>query len=265
MGADGEEVLMRVALTLVASLAAILALASCGDTVSLNPVAKAAERTEGLGGMRISTFGTVQAAGEEVRYSGSGIFDTDTNSGRLTVNTRTGDGAQERSVEIVEGTVVYIRSPSLERALPSGKHWVKVDVKKLASKVGVNLDQITVSSSPLTTLEQLRKSSKSIMRAGRDEIRGVSAAHYRVVVDPSKALPRKFIDEFDPRYKPVDVWVDAERRVRRMTMSLSVATDANERGQMDMGMELYSFGVHADVQPPPDDQVIDLEDVNGLS
>jgi hypothetical protein len=49
---------------------------------------------------------------------------------------------------------------------------------------------------------------------------------------------------------PVDVWVDAHRLVRRMTIALSLPSEG-QRLQIRMTIELFGFGATAPVTPPP--------------
>ena len=52
---------------------------------------------------------------------------------------------------------------------------------------------------------------------------------------------------------PVDVWVDKSGLVRREQMSF-----AGNQFSMNMTIDFIRFGVPVDVNPPPDDQVLDM-------
>jgi hypothetical protein len=59
---------------------------------------------------------------------------------------------------------------------------------------------------------------------------------------------------------PKEVWVDDDGLVRRMKLAYDdMRFAAGQRGDMAMTMELYDFGVDADVEPPPARQVVDIE------
>jgi hypothetical protein len=69
---------------------------------------------------------------------------------------------------------------------------------------------------------------------------------------------------------PVDVYVDADGHLRRMTMDLDLGSFAGAAGvsgasgvpvpTMAMSLDLYDFGAPVKVEAPPADQIISLKD-----
>ena len=68
---------------------------------------------------------------------------------------------------------------------------------------------------------------------------------------------------------PVDVWIDAQDRVRRMHLvqEFSPAAPAGNApatslpSSVELTMELFDFGTAVSVQPPPPDHLIDISDL----
>ena len=117
----------------------------------------------------------------------------------------------------------------------------------------------------------LKAVSGSIEAVGSEEIRGVETSHYRATIDPAKldelvpAAQRKAsaasidaarqagIDEL-----PLDVWIDADQRVRKLSIDLDAkqpGTDASLKASLVV--ELYDYGTPLELELPPADQVAD--------
>jgi hypothetical protein len=59
-----------------------------------------------------------------------------------------------------------------------------------------------------------------------------------------------------------DVWIDDDELVRRMRLAYQDMQFApGQQGDMTMTMELYDFGVEVEVEPPPANEVIDLQEL----
>jgi hypothetical protein len=109
-------------------------------------------------------------------------------------------------------------------------------------------------------LEMLRAATGELERVGDESIRGVETAHYRgeidyaTYVEQAPAGRRKNLREELKRRSelgsvtiPLEVWVDAENRVRRYR--------TRDRGEVKT-VELYDFGVEVSVRPPPPAEVM---------
>ena len=116
---------------------------------------------------------------------------------------------------------------------------------------------------------------------GHDKLRDVDTTHYHATIDLTKALDRVSADVaqrlgIDPDQLgksfeqlrtqagsdelPMDVWVDANGRLRRMRMEMGAAS-----GGVHIDMEMYDYGVDVSVQAPPADEVTDLFDAPAAS
>lgn len=180
----------------------------------------------------------------------------------------------------LDGTVAFMRVPFLASELPSGKEWVRVDLTKAAQLQGMDLADIqsfAKGSDPRETLDYLRSVSGKLTQIGTEEVRGVPTMHYFAAVDWKKALARAaresgqqgFLAQFQSMPSavasiPVDVWVDADNLVRRMTMSFSFSSPGQpEQAKASIEMELFDYGQPVTVETPRAADVVDASALPG--
>ncbi len=173
---------------------------------------------------------------------------------------------------IEDGSVVYIRFPLLADKLPTGKTWIKGDAKDLSSSGG-QLGQFGsfAGTDPRDVFGFLRAVSGKIEAVGTDDQRGVETSHYRATIDVQKlvallpASQRKglagldgLIGQSGVALVPLDVWVDAERRVRKLVLTVAgTAPGSTQKVEASMQIELYDYGKPLDLELPPPEQVAD--------
>jgi hypothetical protein len=198
--------------------------------------------------------------------SGEGVFDFATQSGAMTLDA-TGFRVEER---IVDG-VAYVRMPGMPGG--GGDKWIRMDLESLGS------DPSALSQSqtdPTQILSYLAGVADDVVDVGPAEVRGVEVTHYRATLDLGRALDapdvpaatRERLQKLAPSLRdidmPVEVWIDADGRMRRMSMEMDLAemlggTDAGSGvptgAAMHIEMELYDFGVPVDVEAPAPDEV----------
>jgi hypothetical protein len=103
-------------------------------------------------------------------------------------------------------------------------------------------------STPDEVLDVLMESSEQVETLGNDEIRGVSAKHYRAHID-EKELGEN-ADLYPPGGLVIDAWIDDHGLLRRIRIPFGGNDDPVEV------IDLYDFGVPVDVEAPPADQVL---------
>jgi hypothetical protein len=173
--------------------------------------------------------------------------------------------------EIFKRATIYIASPLLAGRLRGGARWVKLDVARSAAALGLNLQQLTAGqSNPAQFLEYLKATAGTTTAVGHDVIRGVPTTHYRGTIDLRKVaalLPSadraaanaglsQLLAQTGLRSIPFDVWVDAQRLVRRMQISLSLRPNGQTLA-FAIGVELFGFGPTAPVAAPAPAEVFD--------
>ncbi len=178
-------------------------------------------------------------------------------------------GAGSAEVRVVDG-VFYMDLGDLgaeAEELTDGKRWLKLDVSGLTGMLGDGAVS-SESSNPVDGLEALRGVSSDVTEVGTDTLRGVETTHYRATIDLAKALAdappearadaRELLDDAGAPTIPVDVWLDAQDRVRKYTMQVDGAAFGSERSTVAVTYEFYDFGAPVDVSAPPADEVADL-------
>jgi hypothetical protein len=183
------------------------------------------------------------------------------------------DPEQWKLEAIQDGSVLYLRFPLLGKQLPAGKEWIRATDEQLSQLTGQDLGQLGgfASSDPRDVLEALESVSGSLVTVGTEDVRGTSTTHVRAMLDPEKLIGAgaasgasgDVLDSFRAALReaglaelPVDVWVDAEGRVRKLTMALDAAQGGMASGLV-LTLELYDYGTEVDVAPPDPATVVD--------
>lgn len=283
-----SSVRFRVAAAVVA--VAALVLAACGTGSSsrssqegaahaspLELVAASADRTAAAKTSKVSL---------ELAMAGNDAFtivatgEVDYVTARMGIDLRLSSasaGAIARMSERVVGNALYLDTSGIAGSgLGSelgGKRWVKVDLGDDAlSRLGLDDASALGSSDPSQVLQALRGVA-DVREVGHDVVRGVDTTHYATNVDLQKAIAsapandrndvRRALGMLGSTTMPVDVWVDAQGRARRMTVHADTSAFGPSGSAFTMTVELYDFGATVDVQPPPADDTIDLTALYG--
>ena len=183
-------------------------------------------------------------------------------------------------IEVIQdGKVGYVRFPALDYQLPAGKSWIRGKEGE-GSVGGFQFDELEgfVRSDPRDLLEALQGVAKEIETVGSEELRGVETTHYRAVLDPEelakakdlegRSAPPTLVDQITSQSGlepvPVDVWLDGDGLVRKLSMSLS-ATDAtsSEANEAEISFELWDYGERVEIELPPASQVVEASAIRG--
>lgn len=269
-------------LSLLFVLLSAAALTGCAahDTLSLDPVANAASKTAKTTSSRF-IFSASLDAGTMGQFSfhGNGIFDGPTKRGwanmhfTLPLSAQAQLGTTDPSMEMIfdgqHGLVMYMRS-ALFRTVPAGT-WVKMDLEKLAKKAGYDLGAIMNANQadPSQALKMLMASSHA-RPLGKERIRGIVTTRYSFVIDfdqlvhDNKAL-QQFKSITGTSSIPAQAWIDAQGRVRRLNVQMSMGPQLGTPMTMTITEDLYDFGVRTDIEPPSGSMVTDISDLSGSS
>jgi hypothetical protein len=226
-----------------------LVLAACGGggskAVSGDPLAVAARHTLAQGSEKVSLQAKVDLGGQNISADGEGAFSRDGGTLHLSfdlplIGSTTLD-------ELVEGKVIWVRSPLLN------KHWIKFDAGKPVSVSGINLKLLTgVTPTAALALFQENEGAKAI---GTDTVNGVSTNHYRVTLG--------MINQ-DVQYNSAEAWVDDQNLVRRVTLDFDakISTTGNDKAHTVLTINYTDFGTAVTVTPPAADDVIDSSELS---
>ncbi len=130
------------------------------------------------------------------------------------------------------------------------------------------------ANGPGDLLGDLADSGHSVELVGEDEIRGVTAAHYRTELDPEAMTPEQraaFGDDLPEKGTYVlHVWV-ADDLVHRFQVEITnlEQTAENDLESMNMVYDLFDHGADVEITAPSPDEVVteaelgfDLDDLN---
>lgn len=283
----GHEVAARGAqiLTALRSALVLLALAAlplaCGseeeqqaspERAIANAATKTAEAGSSRAKFRVSVRGVAPGP---ITMTGEGTFDSKRRVGRMTLDLSGAGGGASEVETIMDGPVVYMKVPGTEDAQSAVKPWLKVDLRRVASRRGVDfggLEQVN-QVDPSRMLAFLRGVSGRVDEIGEEEVRGVETTHYKLTIDLEKVARetpeqrtalREAIERSGVQRIPAEVWVDDEGFVRRVKLLYeNVRVGGERKAEMAVSMDLYDFGVDVDARPPPPNQVTDLEELFG--
>lgn len=271
-----RRVLSLLCLALCAS-----ALVGCagGEALALDPVAQAASTTAKTTSSRFDFRASIDAGSVgSFSFNGNGVYDGKNKSGWMNMHfamppaVQLQLGSTDPSMEMIfdggHGLVMYMRSPLFDKIVPTGK-WVKMDLEKIAKKEGLDLGAIMNANQadPSQSLRMLMASSNARV-TGSERIRGVQTTRYAFNIDYKKlARDNKTFKQLQEATgsisAPAEAWVDAQGRVRRLVVKLSLGGQLATPMTMTMTEELYDFGVRTNVTPPSDDLVVDLSSLSG--
>jgi hypothetical protein len=270
-------------LSVVAALAGG-AVAGCGAS-DADPaaVANAAERTRDAQTARVDLRMTAKGFGLPTALDVTGDGTTSLDSARMALELELGPvlalaGAQGDGTTklLVRGGDLFVDPPQVEGLeLPDGATWVKVDLARLVEAAGADAEALgeIMTVDPAKQLEALR-SAKGVEEVGTEEIDGAETTHLRGEVrfsDFAKTLPpdrrEKALEAMRRLAKgqpgadapaPVDVWIDDQDRIRRMTQKGKVPGQPGvPAGEFAITMQFTDFGAPLDVEAPAKDDVFD--------
>ena len=266
-----------------------LVLAACGgDTLSPDPVAEAAGKTVQAGSSKVSFTGSMEGRGlaRPLTLHGEGAIDG-TRRGRMSfdmssfaraVGGAAGSPSAWKGETVFAGTVVYMKFPFLSKTLPEAKPWLKLDLAAVGKEAGIDLTQFRQmgQNDPSQSLQMLRATSGDVEEVGHERVRGVETTHYRAQVDVervaeqlperSRAAIEASMDELEraigTKKLPVEVWIDADGLVRRMSQRLELKRPGGEEPLVvRYTIELYDFGSPVTVSLPAASEVTDVAEL----
>jgi hypothetical protein len=269
------------------SAVGLLTFAGRTPTVGPEAVAQAAERTGNVEGLRFSLTGemNVPKAGS-VSFTGSGVSDLRNERGAVTMDMSdfaekaaaagapvNGDYTMEM---VFDRRTLYMKWALLAPGL-GGKSWMKLDLERLAEAAGIDSGLLRAEQQqggdPAATLRYLRAASEDVEELGTEEVRGAKTTHYRTTVDlrryPDLLPPdrrelarrsiERIIEQTGNDTMDVEVWVGEDELVRRVKWAQSIRSPAaGDAVEAAFTCDFYDFGTPVTVEPPPDEEVMDV-------
>src|SRR5947209_4221116 len=147
---------LRVLCAALCAAALAVSCAACGSSSaplsSIQPVAQAADATARSGGSQLAMKVTIDASGlgSALTVTGSGSFNMAHREGQLSfqlgglpASAQQQLGGSPTFDELFKDNVLYVSSPLLAGKLPNGAKWMKVDLSKVESSLGLNVQSLT--------------------------------------------------------------------------------------------------------------------------
>jgi hypothetical protein len=262
--------------------AAAFALSGCSgaSTVSstVDPVAQAAQVSELAPGFKTSLSEEITAPGatEPVTGSGSGVFDQRDKRGAFTVHVDAAGHSVTTQAQYSD-LALYMQLPgSSGSAVTHGKPWIKFDLGGVGASLGINFAELSgsgASSNPSQMLSYLRATGGHVTRVGAEQVQGAPTTRYSATIDydryASSVPPARRraasqsvagIERLTGSHtQQVEVWLDAQHRVRRAEYSFSECLPGTSgTTHFHMRIEFFDFGVQAIPAPPRSSEVADL-------
>jgi hypothetical protein len=253
---------------------------SPGTPADGEAVAAAFAKTVSAGSAKIATSTEVGAGQQNLPITASGVIGFANKSADLNETLPAGQGAGE--TRFVNG-MLYERLPgSLVSKLSNGKPWIALDLAKLSQQGDGSLQQLLTDSpsDPSTVLGFMRGADTQVTTVGPDTVDGVPTTHYNVVLDLDKAAAgqdtqvqqstHSLEQELGTHTLPAQIWLDAQGRLRRISMNETLSTRAMATPTATAGTKppgqisfqftatLSDFGVPVTVTTPPAAQTVDL-------
>jgi hypothetical protein len=270
---------------LLAVLAALtfLVLGSGGGLGS--PIAQAATLSSSTPGyrMHMSMEITSSALDSPITATGAGVVDLRDHASSFSLVMNLGDdpqavqqlGSSTMRVDMVlDGATAYMKLPSAltESLGTSRRPWIKADLSKLSGIPGLStLADGPGTSDPGQALQELQSVSGSVANLGPQRLDGVQTTHYQAdlrldrlagsVPSSERSVMRQVISTLQQAMPngaiPVDVWIDAQHLVRRITTQLDISLPTGSNLQETVVVDLGDYGPQARPATPPSDQVLD--------
>ncbi len=240
--ADGEGTASQVKTTAPAAIGANLTVDDFGQRVAAAAMEAGSAHIEGttlLMGQDLTVTGDVQAGARLDEFKLAAVAEMG------------GQGSVE--LRLVD-SVVYVKLPT--GLSLTDKPWVKLDLSDPENPIGAQFGQLISSLDP-SKFHQLDSAVVELENLGSEDVRGVAATHYRVIIDTTKAL--EVLDlgkvagveaaevlETLPKTVVSDVWVDDDALLVKV---------AGDLGSAKTEMFFSQWGEPVAVAAPPARQV----------
>jgi hypothetical protein len=218
--------------------------------------------------VRASTEQLTSVQGQEVTTLIEGVADLVTGDSESTVDLSLPGQDPMTSQVIIEDATVYVEASSIPGA-PTDARWISIDSEALGSQLRINLEAFHQNGAALlATLAE----GVDVKEVDTESVRETETTQYRFTTDLA-ALAESGPEELRSSFEQViqltgseeistQVWIDDEDRVRRIVTTLEFEV-ANQQISQETTVEYFEFGVEVDVQPPQEQDTVDITELTG--
>jgi hypothetical protein len=220
----------------------------------------------------------VEASGQTVAATGDGEFAQDPPAMHATYrfDELPGMPGGSEMEMILDGSTLYMRMPALAGSSGISTEWISMNLEEVAPGFDDLVALSQGENDPTSSLAYLDGVIDAEV-VGTETVVGVETTHYRGTVDPTAALERLSREaDADARAilarakhllgtttMPVDVWIDGDELLRRMSFRMEAAAGVRGGFAMEMTMEIPEYGVEVQLPIPAAKDVTDLSEVIG--
>ncbi|MBP2704888.1 LppX_LprAFG lipoprotein [Microbispora sp. RL4-1S] len=162
---------------------------------------------------------------------------------------------------IVRGDVAYVKVDALKNLVGATKPWIKLDLRQLGDRAGVNVDQYLAQAQQfdLKNSVALLTASTDAKAVGTESVGGEDTTHYSgtfKVDQAAKQLPQDAQAELKSRLAEAkdvkfDAWIDGQGLPRKVELNGGVA----DKGTFTATVLFKGFNDAVTIYTPPADQV----------
>jgi len=266
------KLLIPIVVLAAIAVAALAGVFSSGDTspATLGDLQNAASATAQTTGVHLALAVTTAGGPEQVSVSGGGEMDPATREANITLsmNASGTQSSQMTMTEILKDGTLYLESPLLSEHLPGGQRWVSVDLQQLQRSLGVSPASDQFGVDPSQYLDYLRAAGAQVTAAGTQSLRGETVTLYTGTINivhaielsagpaGAQAASKVTAEMRNASAVPVEAWVGADHRLRKLAMSLETQGAVTQR--VNVVAEYFDFGPIKPVAAPPAGEVFDL-------
>jgi hypothetical protein len=249
---------------LVVAASLVIVLAGCGGATGASLEDAADATGEETSGVELAY--RFKDGEREYEFKSNGVFDYPNERGVMTTSSSVpffGKDVDLREVRLL-GNVGYMRWE-----VKGKTYWLRQEpVEKGGDPAEVLIPGPGTPTKPTEVLSRVLLASDENDEVGKEEIRGTDTTHYRARVDLTKLVkqlpPNERPDEdvemlWGGRYVPVDLWIDDESRLRRITMTRP-GVGEDEAAELRIAVDLFDYGIDVNVEAPPRDDTISQDE-----
>ncbi|WP_068433214.1 LppX_LprAFG lipoprotein [Piscicoccus intestinalis] len=192
---------------------------------------------------------TMAMQGQQMKVNGVGDMSDQQNlKVRMTMEM---PGASGQGINmLLIGKTMYMQLPG-----QAGGKYVQVPIETLAQSGGQDFERLL---NPAESLQASKESVQNVTYVGEEDVNGTQLKHYRLTMDLTAANQAAGItptaNPTGPQTVPYDVWVDGEKLMRQMKMSVEGT---------DVTVVLDKYGEPADISAPPSASVTTMPGLSG--
>lgn len=231
----------------------------------LTQVAQAAYVTSRGPGYRISVDINIYLNGQHSTIKANGALSEQGRIGSMDL-----EAGGTHIKEVVKSPYIYVQAPSgADRSATGGKRWLRANsiaYSQATGASGLNSD----ASNPKELLGFLQASGK-VSAVGSETVRGVATKRYHALVDlghysstvpaHERAAAARYAKQLEritgSSSLPIDVWIDPQHRVRRVSVQLHTCTKESKVDETIVS-ELYDYGRQPAIAVPATSEVHDI-------